>query len=111
VNRTLYSTAATAGVAVAALFVATGTAFAMTPAPVPASASAMSIQSSDDYGHHYHWHLHHHHADASEIMKDYFGSGSSAGGPQPNALMCPDSPPPGVSRWTCAFTNIPGPVS
>jgi hypothetical protein len=108
VNRTLYPIAVTASAAVATMFVAAGTAFAATPAPVQVSSSAMPIQlADDDTGHNYHWHLHNRHARAGEIMSDYFGGSSSAGGPQRIALMCPDSPPPGVSQWKCAFTTVP----
>jgi hypothetical protein len=110
VNRTLYPIAITASAAVATMFVATGAAIAAAPAPVQVSSSAMPIQLADDAIHHWHWHLHNRHANAGEIMSDYFGGSSSAGGPQANALMCPPSPPPGVGRWSCAFTAVP-PVS
>jgi hypothetical protein len=107
VNRTLYPIALTASAAVATLFVATGTAFAATPAPVQVSPTALPIQLADDAIHDWHWHLHHRHADSQEIMKDYFGGSSSAGGPQPIGLLCPPAPPPGVGQWRCAYTTVP----
>jgi hypothetical protein len=88
--------------------VAAGTAFAAKPAPVQVSSSAMPIQlADDDTGHNYHWRLHNRHARAGEIMRDYFGSSSSAGGPQRIGLLCPPAPPPGVGQWRCAYTTVP----
>jgi len=106
VRRTLSSLAIAITVGAATLAVTAGTASAATPSAGLAPTSApvlVSFKTSDnccDYDDSFK----HRQKRDRKYLNRYYRHYPAYGSYAPQALLCPNYPPPGVSRWRCDWT-------
>ena len=96
-------------VGAAMLAVSTGTASAATPSPALASSPApvlvsFKALSDDDLDRNYDKRFKHRQKRVQKYINRYYRHYPAYGGYAPQALLCPNYPPPGVSRWRCDWT-------